>query len=202
MDAYRSLTSRTVVLPERNIDTDQIIPARFLTTTQREGLGRFAFNDWRQRADGSQDPGFVFNQPENRDARILVAGRNFGCGSSREHAPWALLDLGLRAVISSEIADIFRSNALKNGLLPVVLEQQVVDELIAQPGIELTIDVADCSVRHPDGRRFVFPLDAFAQACLLRGVDQLGYLLQQDDAISRFEQLRAAQLTQEFSHAS
>lgn len=202
MDANTEFSSRTVVLRERNIDTDQIIPARFLTTTQRKGLGRFAFNDWRQLADGSPNPEFVFNRPENNGAQILVAGRNFGCGSSREHAPWALVDLGLRAVISSQIADIFRSNALKNGLLPIVLDEAVVDELLAQPGIELTIDVATRSVTLPDGRRFEFPLDAFAQTCLLQGVDQLGYLLAQQLAITRFENDRlTAHPRQEFHHA-
>ncbi|GAB3381068.1 3-isopropylmalate dehydratase small subunit [Lysobacter fragariae] len=191
MSAFTRLTSRTVVLRERNIDTDQIIPARFLTTTERKGLGRFAFNDWRRLADGSPNPDFAFNQPSNAGARILVAGRNFGCGSSREHAPWALTDLGLRAVISSEIADIFRSNSLKNGLLPIVLDDVVVDELLDQPGIELHVDIAARSVTLPDGRNFTFPLDSFAQTCLLEGVDQLGYLLKQSDAISCFENKRS-----------
>ena len=192
MQPFKQLASRTVVLRERNIDTDQIIPARFLTTTQREGLGAHAFHDWRQLPDGSPDPEFPFNRAENTGARILVAGRNFGCGSSREHAPWALLDLGLRAVISSQIADIFRSNALKNGLLPVVLDEAIVDELLAQPGIELVIDIATHTVVLPDGRRFEFPLDAFAQTCLLEGVDQLGYLLTRHPAIQRFEAARDA----------
>ena len=191
MSAFTQLTSRTVVLRERNIDTDQIIPARFLTTTERKGLGKHAFNDWRWLPDGSTNLAFPFNLAENADAQILVAGRNFGCGSSREHAPWALTDLGLRAVISSEIADIFRSNALKNGLLPIVLDDAIVDELLDQPGIELHVDVASRSVTLPDGRRFTFPLDAFAQTCLLEGVDQLGYLLRQDDAIARFENAHA-----------
>jgi 3-isopropylmalate/(R)-2-methylmalate dehydratase small subunit len=190
MEAFTHLASRTVVLRERNIDTDQIIPARFLTTTQRQGLGRHAFNDWRALPDGSPDPDFPFNRPENAGAQILVAGRNFGCGSSREHAPWALADLGLRAVISSEIADIFRSNALKNGLLPIVLDDAIVDELLDRPGIELHIDVAAGSVTLPDGRSFAFPLDAFARTCLLEGVDQLGYLLRHDTAIARFEAQR------------
>jgi 3-isopropylmalate/(R)-2-methylmalate dehydratase small subunit len=202
MTAIKQITSRTVVLRERNIDTDQIIPARFLTTTERQGLGRFAFNDWRYLADGSPNPDFAFNRAENAGAQILVAGHNFGCGSSREHAPWALADLGLRAVISSQIADIFRSNALKNGLLPVVLDEAVVDELLRTPGIELQIDVAARSVTLPDGRSFEFPLDAFAQACLLQGVDQLGYLLKQHDAITRFEHSRlAAHSRQELHHA-
>ena len=192
MAPFKQLASRTVVLPERNIDTDQIIPARFLTTTQRDGLGAHAFHDWRQLPDGSPDPEFAFNRAENAGAQILVAGRNFGCGSSREHAPWALLDLGLRAVISSQIADIFRSNALKNGLLPVVLDETIVDELLAQPGIELAIDIATRTVTMPDGRSFQFPLDAFAQTCLLEGVDQLGYLLTQQPAIQRFEAARDA----------
>ena len=192
MAPFKQLASRTVVLRERNIDTDQIIPARFLTTTQREGLGAHAFHDWRQLTDASPDPEFPFNRDENAGAQILVAGRNFGCGSSREHAPWALLDLGLRAVISSQIADIFRSNALKNGLLPVVLDEAIVDELLAQPGIELAIDIATRTVTMPDGRSFQFPLDAFAQTCLLEGVDQLGYLLTQQPAIQRFEAARDA----------
>ena len=192
MSAFTTLASRTVVLRERNIDTDQIIPARFLTTTERKGLGKHAFNDWRTLPDGSPNPDFPFNREENVGAQILVAGRNFGCGSSREHAPWALADLGLRAVVSSEIADIFRSNALKNGLLPIVLDDAVVDELLDAPGIELSIDVATRSLTLPDGRSFRFPLDAFAQTCLLDGVDQLGYLLQQQSAIHRFEAARDA----------
>mgnify|MGYP006168419733 FL=1 len=187
MSAFTQLHSRTVVLRERNIDTDQIIPARFLTTTERQGLGQHAFSDWRTLPDGTPNPQFPFNDPANDGAAILVAGRNFGCGSSREHAPWALTDLGLRAVISAEIADIFRSNALKNGLLPVVLEEKVVDELLANPGLELHIDVARREVVLPDFRTFRFPLDAFAQTCLIEGVDQLGYLLKQGPAISRFE---------------
>ncbi|MBX9401754.1 3-isopropylmalate dehydratase small subunit [Lysobacter sp. BMK333-48F3] len=200
---FVELVSRTVVLRERNIDTDQIIPARFLTTTERKGLGKFAFNDWRYLADGSPNPAFEFNKPENAGAAILVAGRNFGCGSSREHAPWALTDLGLRAVISSEIADIFRSNSLKNGLLPVVIEQALLDELLAQPGIELRIDVRERRLHLPDGRSVEFPLDAFAQTCLIEGVDQLGYLLRQQQAINHYEQRRAAaqSQTQESSHA-
>jgi 3-isopropylmalate/(R)-2-methylmalate dehydratase small subunit len=180
--------SRTVCLPERNIDTDRIIPARFLTTTSREGLGRHAFNDWRWREDGTPDPDFPLNRPEAQGAQVLVAGRNFGCGSSREHAPWALRDAGLRAVVSAEIADIFRSNALKNGLLPIVLDEAVVDELLAHPGIELAIDVAAATVTLPDGRSFGFPIDGFARTCLLEGVDQLGYLLKQLPHIQRHEE--------------
>ena len=185
--ALTHVRSRTACLPDTNIDTDRIIPARFLTTTSREGLGRFAFNDWRYREDGSPDPAFALNAPEAQGAQILVTGRNFGCGSSREHAPWALLDFGLRAVISAEIADIFRSNALKNGLVPVVLDAAVVDELLANPGIELDIDVAASSVTLPDGRSFTFPIDGFARTCLLEGVDQLGYLLKNSTSIQAFE---------------
>ena len=197
------IRSRTVVLRERNIDTDQIIPARFLTTTERAGIGRHAFSDWRSLADGTPDPDFPFNRPENAGAQVLVAGRNFGCGSSREHAPWALVDLGLRAVVSSEIADIFRSNALKNGLLPVVLDAEIVDELLDAPGITLSIDIAARRVTLPDGRAFAFPLDAFARTCLLEGVDQLGYLLKQADAIAAFEQRHAlpSPASPEFRHA-
>ena len=187
MPVIDTLVARTLVMPECNIDTDQIIPARYLTTTTREGLGRHAFNDWRYLADGRDNPDFAFNRPENAGAQILVAGHNFGCGSSREHAPWALLDLGLRAVISSQIADIFRSNALKNGLLPIVLEPGIVAELLARPGIELRIDVAERSVTLPDGRSASFELDAFAQTCLLEGIDQLGYLLKHEAAIDAFE---------------
>ena len=159
-------SSRTVVLPQRNIDTDRIIPARFLTTTERRGLGRFAFADWRTRLDGSPDPDFPFNRAENAGARILVAGRNFGCGSSREHAPWALADLGLRAIVSSEIADIFRSNALKNGLLPVVLDAEIVDELLDAPGIELSMVLGISSMRIAGSgrstRNMQAPCSAFA----------------------------------------
>ncbi len=184
--------ARTACLPDSNIDTDRIIPARFLTTTTREGLGKFAFNDWRYRKDGSPDPAFALNAPEAQGAEILVTGRNFGCGSSREHAPWALRDFGLRAVISAEIADIFRSNALKNGLLPIVLDAAVIDELLANPGITLEINVAASTVTLPDGRSYTFPIDGFARTCLLEGVDQLGYLLKHTASIQMFEDSRHA----------
>ncbi len=188
MKALRTVTSKSICWARSNIDTDQIIPARFLSTTERVGLGRFAFNDWRYLKDGSPDPDFVFNQAPNAGRSILVAGPNFGCGSSREHAPWALTDLGLQAVISSEIADIFRGNSLKNGLLPIVLDQAIVEELLAHPDWELAIDVADKSLRLPDGRSFHFHLDAFQQLCLLEGVDELGYLLARSPAIAKFEE--------------
>lgn len=192
MNPFRTLESPIVPLPRSNIDTDQIIPARFLTTTSRVGLGQHAFHDWRYDELGAPRPDFALNRPEHRDARILVAGRNFGCGSSREHAPWALLDAGIRVVISSEIADIFRNNALKNGLLPIVLPEAVVDTLLAQPGLRLQVDVAKRRVYWPDGEHVTFPLDAFAQTCLLEGVDELGYLLAQDAAITAFEERRHA----------
>jgi 3-isopropylmalate/(R)-2-methylmalate dehydratase small subunit len=187
MSGFRTLTSASVVLRQTNIDTDQIIPARFLSTTERVGLGKHAFNDWRWQADGSPNPAFAFNQPENRDRAILLAGSNFGCGSSREHAPWALTDLGLRAIVSSEIADIFRNNSLKNGLLPIVLDEADVQELMQDPDQELTIDVATCELRGAAGKTYSFPLDGFSQTCLLEGVDQLGYLLGRATEIERYE---------------
>jgi len=187
MPGITTVSSRSVVLRETNIDTDQIIPARFLSTTERAGLGRYAFNDWRWQADGSPNPDFAFNQPANRGRSILLAGRNFGCGSSREHAPWALTDLGLRAIVSSEIADIFRNNSLKNGLLPVVLAEADVQALMQRPDDELTLDVAARELRTPDGHVYPFPLDAFAQTCLLQGVDEMGYLLARGAEISQYE---------------
>ena len=152
MKPLTQIRSRTASLPFENIDTDRIIPARFLTTTERVGLGRHAFNDWRYASDGRDNPDFPLNQPAAQGCRILVAGRNFGCGSSREHAPWALLDYGIEAVISSEIADIFRSNALKNGLLAIVISETEHRELIESPGNELAIDIAEGTITRPDGR--------------------------------------------------
>ena len=192
MTGFRTVASRSVVLRQTNIDTDQIIPARFLSTTESKGLGKHAFNDWRLQADGSPNPDFAFNQPQNQGRSILLAGRNFGCGSSREHAPWALTDLGLRAIVSSEIADIFRSNSLKNGLLPIVLAEADVQALMERPDDELSIDVATRELRTPDGRVFSFPLDGFSQTCLLEGVDEMGYLLARDADISRFEDARVS----------
>ena len=192
MKPLTHIQSRTAVLPFENIDTDRIIPARFLTTTERTGLGKSLFNDWRYRADGSEDPEFALNKPEARGCEILVAGRNFGCGSSREHAPWALTDYGIHAVFSSEIADIFRGNALKNGLLAVVLDEADHKYLLDHPGIELKIDIAAQTIELPDGRKIEFPLEPFAKHCLLMGVDQLGFLLQHEAQIAAFEQARAA----------
>lgn len=192
MKPLRQVQSRTAVLPFENIDTDRIIPARFLTTTGRAGLGRHAFNDWRYLANGADNPDFPLNGDAARDCRILVAGRNFGCGSSREHAPWALLDYGIEAVISSEIADIFRSNALKNGLLAIVIDADAHCDLLANPGSELVIDIAEGSISKADGSKIEFSLDRFARHCLLNGVDQLGFLLDAEAEISAWEGRRAA----------
>lgn len=190
MNPFRTLESPIVTLPRANIDTDQIIPARFLTTTERAGLGRCAFYDWRFDANGAERTDSPLNDTAQRAHRILVAGRNFGCGSSREHAPWALLDFGFQAVISSEIADIFRSNALKNGLVAVVLPADRHAELLARPGMALHIDVEALSIRGDEGWECRFELDAFARRCLLMGVDQLGYLVAQQPAIEAFEASR------------
>lgn len=190
MKPIRTLRSRTVVLPTRDIDTDQIIAARFLTTTTREGLGENLFYDLRFDSDGHRRRDFPLNEPSAEGAEILVAGRNFGCGSSREHAPWALLDYGFRAVISSEIADIFRNNALKNGLVTVVIDDAAHRWLLEHPGVELEIDVEACVVCLPDGRDVRFELEPFSRYCLLEGIDQLGYLQQQLPEIERFEEAR------------
>ena len=187
MDPITVIRSRTVVMPSTNIDTDQIIPARFLTTTTREGLGAALFADWRYDQSGQPRADFVLNRSESRGCQILVAGRNIGCGSSREHAPWALLDYGFRAVVSTEIADIFRSNSLKNGLLPVVVDEATHAWLIANPGVEVAIDLPSSSIRLPDGRAVSFPIEAFARYCLMNGVDELGYLLGQAEAIAAYE---------------
>ncbi|HZF15234.1 MAG TPA: 3-isopropylmalate dehydratase small subunit [Steroidobacteraceae bacterium] len=188
MQAVRQIQSRTVVLPSTNIDTDQIVPARFLTTTTRAGLGSTAlFADWRFDAAGKARPEFILNQPASAGCRILVAGNNFGCGSSREHAPWALVDYGFQAVVSTGIADIFRSNSLKNGLVPVVVDASTHAWLLANPGAEMTVDVERSEISLPGGRTLAFALEAFARYCLLHGVDELGYLLQQAGAIADFE---------------
>ena len=192
MNPITHIHSRTVVLAHENIDTDRIIPARYLTTTQRTGLGKALFNDWRYKPDGRPDPDFALNKASAHGCEVLVAGKNFGCGSSREHAPWALLDFGIKAVLSSEIADIFRGNALKNGLLAVVLSGGEHRYLLDHPGIELTIDVAQGFIELPDGGRFTFELEPFARHCLLSGVDQLGFLVQHESDIAAFEEKRAA----------
>ncbi len=187
MQPITTIRSRSVVMPTANIDTDQIIPARFLTTTTRDGLGQRLFTDWRYQPDGSPKSDFVLNRPEAQGCRILVAGRNLGCGSSREHAPWALLDYGFQAVISTEIADIFRSNSLKNGLVPVVVDEATGAWLLEHPGVELSIDVQSTTLALPDGRQVKFPLESFARYCLLNGVDELGYLLSKRAEIEAYE---------------
>jgi 3-isopropylmalate/(R)-2-methylmalate dehydratase small subunit len=190
MEAVKTLRSRTVVIPAENIDTDQIIPARFLTTTSSQGLGRHLFADWRFAADGAPRPDFPLNAPAAEGCSVLVAGRNFGCGSSREHAPWALYDYGFRAVISTEIADIFRGNALRNGLLPVVIDEDSHAWLIAHPGAEVVVDLDALELRLPGGRTAPFEVEAFSRYCLLNGVDPLGFLLGKEDEIRRFEENR------------
>jgi len=190
MDKIDSITSKTVVLPVENVDTDQIIPARFLKATSKVGLGSKLFADWRFDAAGQAKPDFVLNRPEAAGATILVAGDNFGCGSSREHAPWSLTDYGFRAVISTSIADIFRNNSLKNGLVPVVVDAASHAKLLAAPGATVTISVADRSVTLPDGSKVSFPIDPFARYCLLNGVDELEFLLSRDQEITQFEQRR------------
>jgi len=180
MPAFTTLKARTVVLPVNDIDTDQIIPARFLKVTGKQGLGAKLFHDWR-------GPDFVLDRPESQGAQVLVAGDNFGCGSSREHAPWALVDWGLRAVVSTSFADIFKNNALKNGLLPIEVDAAAHAELVGAPGAEVQVDLAAQTLTLPSGRAVEFPVDAFAKRCLLDGVDQLGYLLGFADRIAAYE---------------
>jgi len=192
MKQFTTLTSHAVLLLVNDIDTDQIIPARFLKVTDKAGLGASLFADWRYRPDGSPNPDFVLNKPESQSAQILVTGHNFGCGSSREHAPWALMGFGFQAIISTKFADIFRNNALKNGLLPVTLEPAAYETLIAvlkqDPQTKLTIDLAKQIVSLPDGRSLSFPIDAFSKTCLLNGMDELEYLLSLETQITAYEQ--------------
>ncbi len=191
MTPITTVRSRTAVLAANDIDTDQIIPARFLTTTTREGLGKHLFADWRYGADGGARPDFVLNLPEAQGCRVLVAGSNFGCGSSREHAPWALLDHGFQAVISTAFADIFRGNALKNGLVPVQVDPTCSAWLLAHPGAEVTIDLSATTLTLPDGSAVQFPIEPFARYCLLKGLDELGFLLDKQADIEAYEQRRA-----------
>ena len=196
MARFTTLTSRVVVLPIADIDTDQIIPARFLKTTDKNGLGKSLFADWRYEADGSPKAGFVLNQPGAAGAQVLLAGDNFGCGSSREHAPWALTGFGFTAVISTSFADIFKNNALKNGLVPVVVDAAAHAELsralAADPAAEVTVDLAAQAVTLPGGRTVTFPIDAFSRTCLLEGVDELGYILKHADRIAAHERAGGA----------
>ncbi len=195
MAQFTTLTSRVIPLPVDNVDTDQIIPARFLKTTDKVGLGQNLFADWRYQADGSPEPGFVLNQPQHQGAQILLAGDNFGCGSSREHAPWALTGWGIRAVVSTSFADIFKSNAMKNGLLPVVTDAATHTRLFAlvnaMPDAPWTIDLEAQEVCLPDGSTFGFTVDPFARACLLKGTDELGYIQSFYEQIAAFERARA-----------
>jgi 3-isopropylmalate/(R)-2-methylmalate dehydratase small subunit len=188
--AIRSIQSRTMVLAAEDVDTDQIIPARFLTTTRRDGFGEALFADWRFDAKGLPRPGFALNDPAFRDAAVLVAGRNFGCGSSREHAAWALRDYGFRAVISTSFADIFRNNALKNGIVPVAVGAPTLAWLMSNPGVEVTIDLESATLRLPGQEPVPFPIESFARYRLLNGVDEFGYLLSQTAAIDAFERNR------------
>lgn len=187
MEPFGLLTGRTVVLPLDDVDTDQIIPARFLKGTTRTGLGRGLFADRRYDADGALRPDFPLNRGDAAGAPVLVVGRNFGCGSSREHAVWALLDQGFRAVIAPSFADIFRGNALKNGVLPVALAAEEVARLSAAPGATVTIDLRAQRVALPDGTRAAFTVDPFARHCLLEGIDEMEFLLGQEPAIAAYE---------------
>jgi len=187
MEPLKTFATRTVVLAIDNIDTDQIIPARFLKGTTKSGLGEKLFSDWRYDAQGGRKADFVLNRPESQGARVLIAGDNFGCGSSREHAPWALCDYGFRAVVSTSIADIFRNNALKNGLLPIVVEPALHKRLLAEPGTEVTISLDDQTLRLADGTTARFTVEPFARYCLLNGVDELAFLQSAEADIAVFE---------------
>jgi len=194
MEKFKPFTSRLAALPIDNIDTDQIIPARFLKTTSKAGLGDQLFYDWRYDAEGKPKPDFILNRPEGRAAQILLAGDNFGCGSSREHAPWALTQYGFRAVISTSFADIFRGNALKNSLLPIIVPRDVhialFEAVASNPETTVSVDLASQTLTLPDGGKVHFPIDEFSKYCLLEGVDELGYILQQEPAIAAYEAKR------------
>ncbi|MDQ6708439.1 MAG: 3-isopropylmalate dehydratase small subunit [Acidobacteriota bacterium] len=198
MTPFRDFTSRLLPMPFNNIDTDQIIPARFLKTTSKDGLDKQLFFDWRYDAQGNPKPDFILNQPEWKDAQILLAGDNFGCGSSREHAPWALTQFGFRAVISTSFADIFKQNSLKNSLLPIVapadVHKQLFEMVARDPQTRVTIDLAAQKLILPDGRAVEFPVDAFSKTCLLDGVDELGYILKQEPAIAEYESRRVGSI--------
>ena len=198
-EPFRAVTSAVVPLPRNDIDTDQIIPARFLKTINRAGLGEQLFHDWRYLADGSPNPDFVINRPEMAGRSVLVVGDNFGCGSSREHAPWALGAWGIRAVISSSFADIFRNNALKNGLLPIAVSPEELEHIVAivrdDPDAEVTVDLEAQEVRLPDGGGIGFTVDSFARRMILDGTDELGYLLAQEPALEAYEASHPARIS-------
>jgi 3-isopropylmalate/(R)-2-methylmalate dehydratase small subunit len=198
MQAFETLDSTLVAVPMNDIDTDQIIPARFLKVTDKAGLGDNLFFDWRYNEDGSPKADFILNQPQAKKAQVLVAGDNFGCGSSREHAPWALMGYGFRAIISSSFADIFRNNSLKNGLLPVIVDKATLAELtdLAQsyPSSRVKIDLKTQTLTVPSGKSVEFPIDGFSKMCLLQGVDQLGYLQKHLSQIEEYEAAHAARV--------
>jgi 3-isopropylmalate/(R)-2-methylmalate dehydratase small subunit len=198
MKKFTPFEGRLLPLPVDNIDTDQIIPARFLKTITKDGLGDQLFYDWRYDSDGNPKPAFVLNQPAAKNADILLAGGNFGCGSSREHAPWALTQFGFKAVISTSFADIFKQNALKNSLLPIVVPRDVHTALFqavgADPDYKVTVDLAAQTLTLPGGQQLEFPVDSFAKHCLLQGVDELGYILQQEKAIQAYESQRVGSI--------
>ena len=191
MNKFTPLSSKVVPLPSENVDTDQIIPARYLKVTDKQGLGEALFADWRYNNDGSPKPDFILNTNEMKGRQVLLAGDNFGCGSSREHAPWALTGAGFRAVISTSFADIFRNNSLKNGLLPIIVDrdthQQMFSLAAEDPDFQVMVDLASQSLTLPDGRNVAFPIDGFSKACMLNGVDEIGYVLGLKDKIEAFE---------------
>jgi len=195
MNKFTPLSSQIIPMPNENIDTDQIIPARFLKVTDKVGLGDNLFADWRYDGNGTPKPDFILNNPEMKRRAILLAGDNFGCGSSREHAPWALTGYGFRAVISTSFADIFRNNSLKNGLLPIIVDKETHAQLFSlaeeDPNMSLSVDLASQTLLLPDGRQVNFPIDDFSKACLLNGVDEIGYVLNMDEKISAFEAAQA-----------
>ncbi|MFN8623984.1 MAG: 3-isopropylmalate dehydratase small subunit [Chloroflexota bacterium] len=197
-EAFRNFTSKLIPLPAENVDTDQIIPARFLKTTEKTGLASALFNDWRYLPDGSPNPDFVLNKPEIQGRRVLIAGDNFGCGSSREHAPWALTAWGVRAIVSTSFADIFRNNSLKNGLLPIVVDpethQRLMDIAQADPDAEVSVDLAEQGLLLPDGSTFDFDIDPFARSMLLSGTDEIGWVLERSGAIEAWEAAHPARV--------
>ncbi len=194
MNKYTPLESRLVPLAIDNIDTDQIIPARFLKTISKDGLGDQLFYDWRYDAEGKPKPDFILNTAGAKASQILLAGDNFGCGSSREHAPWALTQYGFRAVISTSFADIFKQNSLKNSLVPIVVPRDVHAELFRNPNATVKVDLASQTLALPNGRKVEFAVDSFAKHCLLEGIDELGYILQQEPAIAAFESAHPASI--------
>jgi 3-isopropylmalate/(R)-2-methylmalate dehydratase small subunit len=193
MAQFSTLTSRVMPLPVNDIDTDQIIPAKFLKVTVKNGLADALFFNWRYNEDGSPKSDFILNQPNSKGAQILLAGDNFGCGSSREHAPWALTSYGFRAVISTSFADIFRNNSLKNGLIPIIVDEathKMLFDLVEEiPSAELTVDLASQTLSFPHGS-VTFPIDPFNKTCLLNGVDELGYIMGFEKEIAAYETSR------------